>query len=164
MAACHLCGKTINPGATHYVFTVLKVEGEGNSRQVLGSEDLALICDECHQEGLSYIFQNLRHLHGADTQLWEKMETVKNSVSLVAVLKEFGVEGEKAGTSHLFLARCPFHQQESSFLYDDREYYCFCEGLKGDVFSFIMNYYRDVKRQGMTLKQAVDFLLNKVPS
>jgi hypothetical protein len=164
MAACHLCGKTINPDTPHHIVSILRAEGEGTARKILGSEEVALVCDECRQEGLAYVFLNLRHLHGADTRLMEKMETIKKSLSLVEILKEFGISGEPAGTSNLFLARCPFHQQESSFLYDDQEYYCFCEGLKGDIFSFIMNYYRDVERQEMTLKKAVDFLLAKVPA
>lgn len=163
MANCNICGKSIDPNLTYHVISVQQLTGEGNLRQILESREVAFICGDCYQEGLGNVFLNLRHIHGADTRLLEKMETIKKSLSLVDVLKEFNISGEPAGTSHLFLARCPFHQQESSFLYDDKEYYCFCEGLRGDIFSFVMNYYRDVERQEMTLKKAVDFLMSKVP-
>lgn len=164
MATCNVCSKPLNLNNPHFVITIMQAEGEGESRRVGSSQDVAMVCEECYQEGLGYIFLNLKHRHGADTRLLEKMETIKKSVSLVNLLKEFGITGEAAGTSNLFLGRCPFHQQEASFLFDDREYYCFCEGLRGDIFSFIMNYYRDVQRQDMTLKKAVDYLLSKVPS
>ncbi len=164
MANCNICGKSIDPNFTYHVITIQQVKGESNQRQILNSQEMAFICDDCFQEGLGNVFLNLRSIHGADTRLQEKMETIKKSLSLVDVLKEFGISGEPAGTSHLFLARCPFHQQESSFLFDDKEYYCFCEGLKGDIFSFVMNYYRDVERKKMTLKEAVDFLMGKVPA
>ena len=164
MANCHICSKAIDPNQAYHVISVQEVRGEGTSREILGSQEVAFICDDCFEEGLGNVFLNLRHIHGADTRLLEKMETIKKSLSLVNLLKEFGITGEPAGTSHLFLARCPFHQQESSFLYDDKEYYCFCEGLRGDIFSFVMNYYRDVERKEMTLKKAVDFLMSKVPA
>lgn len=164
MANCHICGKEIEVTNPYHIISIQQVKEEGSHRQVLTSQEVAFVCEDCYQEGLGNIFLNLRHLHGADTKLLEKMETIKKSLSLVDILKEFGITGEPAGTSHFFLARCPFHQQDSSFLFDDKEYYCFCEGLRGDIFSFVMNYYRDVKRQEMTLKKAVDFLMSKIPA
>ncbi|MCX7975194.1 MAG: CHC2 zinc finger domain-containing protein [Candidatus Aminicenantes bacterium] len=164
MANCHLCSKKIEATETYHLISVNQVKGEGNSRQILGSQEVAFICDDCFNEGLGNVFLSLRHIHRADTQLLEKMEAVKKSLNLVDLLKEFAIIGEPVGTSNLYLARCPFHQQDSSFLYDDKEYYCFCEGLKGDIFSFIMNYYRDIERQEMTLKKAVDFLMSKIPA
>jgi DNA primase len=82
-----------------------------------------------------------------------------------ALMKEFGISGDKVGTKNQYLAKCPFHDQEASFLIDakTKEYFCFCEGLRGDVFSFVINYDRDVNHKHMTLKQAVDYLMEKFP-
>ena len=91
------------------------------------------------------------------------MQLVEKSIDMKDLMKEYGISGEKIGVDNQFLARCPFHDQEASFLIDvDRkEYFCLCEGLRGDVFSFVINYDRDIKHIHTTLKQAVDYLMEK---
>ena len=82
---------------------------------------------------------------------------------MMDLMKEYKISGEKVGTKNQYLAKCPFHDQESSFLIDakNKEYFCFCEGLRGDIFSFFINFYRDVNHLHTTLKQAVDYLMEK---
>jgi len=91
------------------------------------------------------------------------MQAIEKSIDIVEMMKGYGISGEKMGIANQYLAKCPFHNQESSFLIDadNKEYFCFCEGLKGDVFSFVINYERDINKKHTTLKQAVDFLMEK---
>ena len=98
-------------------------------------------------------------------KLKEKMHSLEESIDMLHLMKEYKISAEKMGTKNQYLAKCPFHNQESSFLIDanNKEYFCFCEGLAGDIFSFIINYDRDVSQKHTTLKQAVDILAEKFP-
>ena len=91
------------------------------------------------------------------------MESIAKSINILDLMKEYGITLEKIGTDNQYLAKCPFHGLEASFLVDGdkKEYFCFCEGLKGDVFSFVINYDRDINHKHTTLKQAVDYLMEK---
>jgi hypothetical protein len=160
---CQICGNNIDLKKPHFTLTFNKEILEDDKRKTLESVEGAKICEECGQEGFSTALRQLKLINDFDTELKEKMERVKKSVDMMILMKDFGVSGEKVGVTKQYLAKCPFHDQESSFLFDAKrkEYFCFCEGLKGDVFSFVINYERDINKKHLTLKQAVDFLIEK---
>ena len=160
---CQICGNKIDLKIPHFILTFNKEALENGNKKILESVEGAKICPECGQEGLSMVLRQLKIINDFDTELKEKMERIKKSVDMMNLMQDFSVSGEKVGVSKQYLAKCPFHDQESSFLFDAKrkEYFCFCEGLKGDVFSFVINYQRDVNKKHMTLKQAVDFLMEK---
>jgi len=162
---CKICSKTIDLQSPHFILSFDKEIIEKDSKKILESTEAAKICEDCGQEGLPSVLRNLKLIHEADTALAEKMKLVQKSINILDLMKDYGISGEKAGVDNRYLATCPFHQQEASFLIDadKKEYFCFCEGLQGDVFSFVINYDRDVNQKHTTLKQAVDFLIGKVP-
>ncbi len=166
MDQCKICNKNIDPKDPHFILTFNKEAMEDGDKKILKSEEGALICEECGEEGLSSVLWNLKIIHDADTELKEKIETIQKSINFIDLMKDYGISGEKFGIDNQYLTKCPFHNQESSFLIDGdrKEYFCFCEGLKGDIFSFIINYDRDVNHKHTTLKQAVDLLMEKVES
>jgi len=104
---------------------------------------------------------NKESLENGNKKIIKTEEGAMICVNFLEVMKEFGISGEKISIDNQYLAKCPFHNQESSFLIDadNKEYFCICEGIKGDVFSFVINYERDVNHKHMTLKQAVDYLM-----
>ncbi|MFP4081881.1 MAG: CHC2 zinc finger domain-containing protein [Candidatus Aminicenantes bacterium] len=163
MNQCKICGKNIAPEDTHFSLTFNKEATENGGKKILQSEEGAVICEECGQEGLPSVLHHLKIIHDADTELNKKMESIAKSMDIMKLMKEYGISGEKIGTDNEYLAKCPFHNQEASFLIDadKKEYFCFCEGLRGDAFSFVINYDRDVNHKHTTLKQAVDFLMEK---
>lgn len=163
MTPCKICGKDIDPKNPHFILAFNKETLENDDKKILQTEEAATICEECGEEGLHSVLWNLKLIHDADTELNKKMQLVEKSINMKDLMKEYGISGEKIGVDNQFLAKCPFHDQDASFLIDaDRkEYFCFCEGLRGDVFSFIINYDRDVKHIHTTLKQAVDYLMEK---
>ncbi len=163
MNQCKICGKEIDPKNPHFVLTFNKEILENGHKNIIKTEEGALICQECGEEGLQSVLHNLKMINNADTHLNEKMELIAKSIDFLEVMKSFGISGEKISIDNQYLAKCPFHNEESSFLIDaDRkEYFCICEGIKGDVFSFVINYDRDVNHKHTTLKQAVDFLMEK---
>ena len=165
MTQCKICGKDIDPKNPHFILAFNKEALENDDKKILQTEEGATICEECGEEGLHSVLWNLKLIHDADTELNEKMQLVEKSIKMKDLMKEYGISGEKAGTKNQFLAKCPFHDQESSFLIDakKKEYFCFCEGLAGDMLSFVINYDRDVNHKHTTLKQAVDFLMEKLP-
>jgi hypothetical protein len=162
---CKICGKSIDLQSPHFILSFDKEIIEKDAKKILGSTEAAKICEDCGQEGLPTVLWNLKLIHEADTELKQKMDLVKKSVNMVDLMTEYGISGEKMGVDNQYLATCPFHNQEASFLIDaDRkEYFCFCEGLRGDMFSFVINYDRDVNQKHTTLKNAVDFLIGKIP-
>jgi hypothetical protein len=166
MSHCKICGKEIDEKNTHFTLAFNKKATQDGEKKVIHSEEGTIICEECGNEGLSSVLRNLKLINDADTELKAKMKTLEKSVDMMALMKAYGISGEAAGTRNQFLARCPFHDQEASFLIDakNKEYFCFCEGLKGDIFSFIINYDRDVGHKHTTLKQAVDLLMEKFPT
>ena len=163
MSQCKICGKNIDPKNPFFVLSFNKEAIEDGTKKIIQSEEGASICEECGKEGLPSVLRNLKLIHDSDTELNRKMQSLEKSIDMVALMKEYGISGEKVGTENQYLAKCPFHNQESSFLIDanNKEYFCFCEGLKGDIFSFVINYDRDVNHKHMTLKQAVDYLMEK---
>jgi len=163
MNQCKICGKDIDPKNPHFILTFNKESLENGNKKIIKTEEGAMICEECGEEGLPSVLHNLKLINDADTRLNEKMELITKSVNFLEVMKEFGISGEKISIDNQYLAKCPFHNQESSFLIDadNKEYFCICEGIKGDVFSFVINYERDVNHKHMTLKQAVDYLMEK---
>jgi hypothetical protein len=165
MRKCRICGKDIDPKNPYFTLSFNKEAIENGTKKIIETQEAAAVCEECGGEGLSSVLRHLKLFHDADTELGKKMEVIEKSVDFLALMKEFGISGEKIGTENQYLAKCPFHDQELSFLIDaDRkEYFCFCEGLKGDAFSFIINYERDINHKHTTLKQAVDFLMEKFP-
>ena len=160
---CQICGNKIDLKIPHFILTFNKEALENGNKKILESVEGAKICPERGQEGLSMVLRQLKIINDFDTELKEKMERINKSVDMMNLMQDFSISGEKVGVSKQYLAKCPFHDQESSFLFDAKrkEYFCFCEGLKGDVFSFVINYERDVNKKHMTLKQAVDFLMEK---
>ncbi len=165
VSRCKICGKDIDPKIPFFVISFNKETIENGKKKLIQSEEGASICEECGNEGLTSVLRHLKLIHDSDTELNQKMQSIMKSIKMEAMMKEFGISGEKVGTKNQYLAKCPFHNQEASFLIDatTKEYFCFCEGLKGDVFSFVINYDRDVNHKHMTLKQAVDFLMEKFP-
>lgn len=163
MTQCKICGKEIETKNPYFVLTFNKETSENGTKKIIQSEEGATICEECGSEGLSSVLKNLKIIHDADTELEEKMQLVEKSVNMLDLMKEYGISPEKVGTENQYLAKCPFHNQESSFLIDadNKEYFCLCEGLAGDVFSFVINYDRDVNHKHTTLKQAVDHLAER---
>ncbi len=163
MNQCKICGKDIDPKNPHFILTFNKESLENGNKKIIKTEEGAMICEECGEEGLPSVLHNLKLINDADTRLNEKMELITKSINFLEVMKEFGISGEKISIDNQYLAKCPFHNQESSFLIDadNKEYFCICEGIKGDVFSFVINYERDVNHKHMTLKQAVDYLMEK---
>lgn len=166
MTQCKICGKNINHKNPYFVLSFNKEVLENGEKKIIQSEEGATICEECGEEGLPSVLKNLKIIHDADTELNEKMQSLEKSIDMMDLMKEYGISGEKVGTKNQYLTKCPFHQQESSFLIDadNKEYFCLCEGLKGDIFSFVINYDRDVDHKHTTLKQAVDFLTEKFPA
>ncbi|MFB0566520.1 MAG: CHC2 zinc finger domain-containing protein [Candidatus Aminicenantaceae bacterium] len=160
---CKICENTIDLNIPHFILTFNKEAVEDGSKKVLESVEGATICEECGKEGINSVLRQLKIIHDSDTELTQKMKKIEKSVDMISLVKDFGITGEKVGISNQYLAKCPFHDQESSFLIDGKrkEYFCFCEGLKGDIFSFVINYDRDVNHNHTTLKQAVDFLMEK---
>lgn len=163
VSQCKICGKNIDPKAPFFVLSFNKEEIKDGTKKIIQSEEGATVCEECGTEGLSSVLRNLKIIHDSDTELNRKMQSIEKSIDMVSLMNEYGISGEKVGTENLYLAKCPFHNQESSFLIDadNKEYFCFCEGLRGDIFSFVINYHRDVNQKHMTLKQAVDHLGEK---
>ena len=163
VSKCKICGKNIDPNAPFFVLSFNKEEIEDGTKKIIQSEEGATVCEECGTEGLSSVLRNLKIIHDSDTELNRKMQSIEKSIDMVSLMNEYGISGEKVGTENQYLAKCPFHNQESSFLIDadNKEYFCFCEGLRGDIFSFVINYDRDVNNKHMTLKQAVDHLAEK---
>jgi hypothetical protein len=165
VSQCKICGKDIDPKIPFFVISLNKEAIENGTKKIIQSEEGASICEECGKEGLPSVLRQLKLIHDSDTEINRKMQSIEKSINMVALMNEFGISGEKVGTKNQYLAKCPFHDQEASFLIDatTKEYFCFCEGLKGDIFSFVINYARDVNHKHMTLKQAVDFLMEKFP-
>ncbi len=165
MNQCKICGKDIDPKNPYFTLSFNKEVEEDRTKKIIESKEAAIVCSECGAEGLFSVLRHLRLIQDADTELSKKMEAIEKMVDFLALTKEYGISGEKIGTKNQYLAKCPFHNQESSFLIDadKKEYFCFCEGLKGDVFSFVINYERDINHKHTTLKQAVDFLAGKFP-
>lgn len=163
VSQCKICGKNIDPKAPFFVLSFNKEEIKDGTKKIIQSEEGATVCEECGTEGLSSVLMNLKIIHDSDTELNRKMQSIEKSIDMVSLMNEYGISGEKVGTKNQYLAKCPFHNQESSFLIDadNKEYFCFCEGLRGDIFSFVINYHRDVNQKHMTLKQAVDHLGEK---
>jgi len=163
VSQCKICGKNIDPKAPFFVLSFNKEEIKDGTKKIIQSEEGATVCEECGTEGLSSVLRNLKIIHDSDTELNRKMQSIEKSIDMVSLMNEYGISGEKVGTKNQYLAKCPFHNQESSFLIDadNKEYFCFCEGLRGDIFSFVINYHRDVNQKHMTLKQAVDHLGEK---
>ena len=166
MSQCKICGKEIDEKNTYFSLAFNKKAAQDGEKKIIHSEEGATICEECGNEGLSSVIRNLKLINEADTELKTKMKSLEKSIDMMELMKLYGISGEKAGTRNQFLATCPFHDQEASFLIDakNKEYFCFCEGLKGDIFSFIINYDRDIEHKHTTLKQAVDFLMEKFPT
>lgn len=160
---CNICGTTIDLKTPHFILTFNKEAVEDSTKKVLESVEGAKICEECGEAGVNAVLRQLKLTFDFDTELKEKMEKVQKAVDMVSLLADYGITGERVGVSNQYLAKCPFHDQEASFLLDaeKKEYFCFCEGLRGDIFSFVINYDRDVKHNHMTLKQAVDSLIQK---
>jgi len=163
MDKCKICGNDIDLKNPHFILTFNKEALEDGSKKILDSVEGAKICEECGQEGLESVIGQLKIIHDADTELNKKMEKIEKSVDMITLMTDYGVSGEKVGVRNQYLAKCPFHDQESSFLIDakKKEYFCFCEGLSGDILSFVINYDRDVNHKHTTLKQAVDLLMEK---
>lgn len=163
MNQCKICGKDIDPKEPHYILYFNKEAEEDGQKKTLHSEQGATICEECGGEGIPSVFWNLKLIHDADTQLSDKIKAVLKSVDMIKLMEDYGVSLEKFGVKNEYLAKCPFHNQESSFLIDanKKEYFCFCEGLKGDAISFVINYDRDINHKHTTLKQSVDYLIEK---
>lgn len=166
MNQCKICGKDIDPKEPHYILYFNKEAEEDGQKKTLQSEESATICEECGVEGMPSVLWNLKLIHDADTKLGDKIQAVLKSVDMVKLMEDYGVSLEKFGVNNEYLAKCPFHNQESSFLIDanKKEYFCFCEGLKGDAISFVINYDRDINHKHTTLKQAVDHLVEKFPA
>jgi len=160
---CKICGNNIDLKNPHFILTFNKEAMEDGDKKVLQSVEGAKICEECGEGGINSVLYQLKIIHDFDTELKEKMEKIEKSVDMISLMKDFGISGEKVGVSNQYLAKCPFHDQEASFLIDAerKEYFCFCEGLRGDMFSFVINYDRDINQNHTTLKQAVDFLMEK---
>jgi hypothetical protein len=165
VSQCKICGKDIDPKAPFFVVAFNKEAIQNGNKKIIQSEEGASICEECGQEGFPSVLRQLKLIHDSDTELNRKMQSIEKSINMLDLMKEFGISGEKVGATNQYLAKCPFHNQESSFLIDTKakEYFCLCEGLKGDIFSFVINYDRDVNHKHMTLKQAVDYLMEKFP-
>ena len=165
MSQCKACGKDIDPENPYFVIYFNKEAKEDGEKKTLESQEGGTICEECGTEGLPSVLTNLKMIQEADTELNEKIQSVLKSVDMVKLMKGFKISLEKFGVDNEYLAKCPFHDQESSLLVDatKKEYFCFCEGLKGDAISFVINYNRDVNHVHTTLKQAVDYLLEKFP-
>jgi len=163
MDKCKICGKDIDLKNAHFILTFNKEVLENDHKKTIKTEKGAMICEECGEEGLPSVLHNLKLIHETDTQLKEKMELISKSINFLEVMKEYGISGEKISIDNQYLAKCPFHNQDSSFLIDadKKEYFCICEGIRGDVFSFVINYDRDVNHKHTTLKQAVDHLMEK---
>ncbi|MFQ6070477.1 MAG: CHC2 zinc finger domain-containing protein [Candidatus Aminicenantales bacterium] len=160
---CKVCGANIDINLPHYVLSFKKEALEGGEKKVLESVEGPIICLDCGQEGMESVLRELKLTFDSDTELKEKMEKIRQSADIIALMKDYDISGERIGVSNLYLARCPFHDQEASFLIDGdrKEYFCLCEGLSGDIFSFVINYNRDIKQTHTTLKQAVDTLIEK---
>ncbi len=165
MAQCKICNKDIKVKNPYFVLSFNKETSEDGTKKIIQSEEGAIICEECGGEGINSVLRNLKLINDADTKLKEKMHSLEGAIDMLHLMKEYKISAEKVGTQNQYLAKCPFHDQESSFLIDadNKEYFCFCEGLAGDIFSFIINYDRDVSHKHTTLKQAVDILAEKFP-
>lgn len=165
MTQCKICSKDVDPNNPHFILYFNKEATENGEKKVLESQEGAVICEECGGEGLSYVFAHLKMIHDTDTELDKKMKAIIKAVDMKKLMEDYGLVLEKFGVNNEFLAQCPFHSQDSSLLVDatKKEYFCFCEGLKGDAISFVINYDRDVNHKHTTLKQAVDFLIEKFP-
>jgi len=165
MNQCKICRKNIDPNNPHFILYFNKEATENNQKKVMESQEGAVVCEECGSEGLSYVLTHLKMVHDSDTELSKKIQAVLKSVDMKKLMEEYGLALEKFGVNSEYLAQCPFHGQDSSFLIDAKrkEYFCFCEGLEGDAISFVINYDRDVNHKHTTLKQAVDFLMEKFP-
>lgn len=165
MSQCKICGKDIEEKNPYFVLSFNREEIQEGEKKTTPSAEAVPICEECGSEGFASVLHNIKIINDADTKLAEKMRSLEKSVDMLELMKQYGISGEKVGTKNQYLAKCPFHNQEASFLVDakNKEYFCFCEGLKGDIFSFVINYDRDVEHKHMTLKQAVDHLMEKFP-
>jgi hypothetical protein len=165
MSQCKICGKDIDEKNTYFVLSLHKEATEEGEKKIVHSEKGLPICEECGSEGFPSVLRNLKSINESDTELSKKMKSLVKSVDMLELMKEYGISGEKVGTRNQYLTKCPFHDQEASFLIDakNKEYFCFCEGLRGDIFSFVINYDRDVEHKHTTLKQAVDHLIEKFP-
>ena len=165
MNQCKICSKDIDPNSPHFVLHFNKVTTEDGEKKVLESQEGAIICEECGGEGMPYVLTHLKMIHDSDTELEKKINDVLKAVDMKKLMKDYDLTLDKFGVDDEYLAQCPFHHQDSSFLIDatKKKYFCFCEGLEGDAISFVVNYDRDVNHKHTTLKQAVDFLMEKFP-
>ena len=160
---CKICGNNIDLNNPHFILAFNKEAVEGESKKVIDTTEGAKICEECGESGVDSVLRHLKLIFDFDTELNEKMEKIEKSVEMLTLMKDYGITGEQADKSNQYLAKCPFHDQDSSFLFDTykKEYFCLCEGLRGDIFSFVINYDRDINHNHTTLKQAVDTLIEK---
>lgn len=165
LSACKICGRNIENSPSFFTLLFNKEVIVDGTRKVAQSTEAAKICEDCGVEGVPPVLWHLKLIHDSDTELAKKMTLLHKSVPILELLKEYGVEGERIGAGNQFLATCPFHGQEASFIIDSdkNEYFCVCEGLKGDIFSLVINLDRDIQKKYTTLKQAVDFLMQKFP-
>ena len=68
------------------------------------------------------------------------LDRLQESVSLVEVVREAGLNLEKSGNSD-YKCPCPFHgDSDPSFIVGDRTFHCFGCGEKGNVFQFLMKH------------------------
>ena len=163
--ACKICGKTINKESPHFTVSFNKEATEDSTKKIMQSLEAAHICEECGEEGLPSVLWHLKIIHDLEPELKKRMEKVRQAVNMLELMKDYGISGEPVGVENQYLTKCPFHDQESSFVFDTvkKEYFCFCEGLRGDIFSFVVNYDRELNHKHTTLKQAVDYLMEKFP-
>ncbi|OQY38117.1 MAG: hypothetical protein B6229_06725 [Spirochaetaceae bacterium 4572_7] len=80
-------------------------------------------------------------------------DSIRDSVDIVTLFTDFGVELEKKGNN--YMGCCPWHEDKTPSLSVDRTkglYNCFGCGESGDVFSLVM------KMKGLDFKQASLFL------
>src|SRR5215813_13939218 len=83
-------------------------------------------------------------------------ETVRNSADIVRVISEYGLTLKGAGNA--LKALCPFHSEKTpsfSVLRDRLSFHCFCCGVGGDVFTFVM------KIENVTFREALHIVAEK---
>ena len=69
----------------------------------------------------------------------ERIEQIKRSVDLTALVRSRGIELKKNGKG--FKCRCPFHEDKTpSLSVNPKEnlWQCFCCGAAGDVIRFVL--------------------------
>ena len=73
----------------------------------------------------------------ASSALSDLRDKVKHNVSFLLLAQEYGVQFDRSG-----FARCPFHSERTaSFHVYQNTGYCFGCGWRGDVISFVRQYY-----------------------